>query len=179
MACREGGGLREPEEPACWHPGARVGHDLHRFPLCKLSCLIIGDQVSPPRSTFPLDIRWSLPCCSLCVGIGEIPSHICYLHRDILPLRYLCYDPRTEASSGNLLRATAERELPSFSADLRVSKILTTDFVQAGTRVSTQIKTHHPKRLSHLSMAFQLLCFTGIASFYRLSYPLKQQSSIT
>ena len=25
-----------------------MGHRLHRFPLCKLSCLIIGDQRCPP-----------------------------------------------------------------------------------------------------------------------------------
>ena len=42
----------------CAHTGTlepRVGHRLHRFPLCKLSCLIMGDQRCPPLAQpFPL-----------------------------------------------------------------------------------------------------------------------------
>ena len=56
LACREGGGLRKPEEPASkprsarirapWSP-ARVGYRLHTPlppPVSKWSCLIFNDQ---------------------------------------------------------------------------------------------------------------------------------------
>ena len=54
LACREGGGLRKPEEPASkprsariWAPsldGAQGGSSVTLLPPCKLSCLIVGDQ---------------------------------------------------------------------------------------------------------------------------------------
>ena len=94
LACRECGGLRKPEEPASktrsarilapWSPGWVIGYTAS--PLCKLSCLIIGDQRCPPPS-----LNFS-HCPSVvspllfahCVGIGEsgfASSHICYLLR--------------------------------------------------------------------------------------------------
>ena len=52
LACREGGGLRKPEEPASkprsarirapWSPGSVIGYTAP--PSCKLSCLIFSDQ---------------------------------------------------------------------------------------------------------------------------------------
>ena len=59
---------------APWSPGWVIGYTAS--PLCKLSCLIIGDQrCPPPRSTFPIVLRWSLPCCSLAVWLlGRVVS---------------------------------------------------------------------------------------------------------
>ena len=89
LACREGGGLRKPEEPASktrsarilapWNPGWVIGYTAS--PLCKLSCLIIGDQRCPPPS---LNLSHCPSVVSpllfaRCVAIGEsgfASSHI-------------------------------------------------------------------------------------------------------
>ena len=94
LACREGGGLRKPEEPASktrsarilapWSPGWVIGYTAS--PLCKLSCLIIGDQrCSPPSLNLSHCPSVVSPLLfARCVVIGEsgfASSHICYLRR--------------------------------------------------------------------------------------------------
>ena len=84
LACREGGGLRKPEEPASKtrsarirHPGTQGGSSVTPLPpLYELSCLIISDQrCPPPRSTFPIALWWSLPCCLLAMCLlGRVVS---------------------------------------------------------------------------------------------------------
>ena len=91
LPCRERGGLRKPEEPASkprsariwapWSPGWVIGYAAS--PLCKLSCLIVGDQRCPPPSLnlFHCPLVASPLLFAHCVVIGEsgFASSLTYL----------------------------------------------------------------------------------------------------
>ena len=89
LACREGGGLRKPEEPASKtrsarirHPGTQGGSSVTPLPpLYELSCLIISDQRCPPLAQpFPLPFGGlSLAVRSLCCYWGEWFRFLPYL----------------------------------------------------------------------------------------------------